>query len=409
MLNKHMLARRHSWVLAEILRRHECRRGTHECVRHDEMEGFACQMTRFATAAICTLLSIVPAPGAVRLKDLASIEGVRDNQLVGYGIVVGLNGTGDKRQTVFSAQSLTNMLMRLGVSVPPTAILVRNTAAVLVTANLPPFAQPGTRIDASAAAVGDAANLQGGMLIMTPLRGADGQIYAVAQGSVVTGGFVAGKGGNSQTVNHPTVGRLPNAAIIERTPPSAPPGDQIKLQLHRADFTTAARVVEALNKRFGPAKEPVAHAENPALVVVNTPAVYANRRVEFVADVEGITVETDIPAKVVINERTGTIVVGKDVRISPASILQGALTVEIRTITSVSQPPPASKGTTAPTQQATASAKEDRAQNISLTPGATVDDLVRALMAIGSTPRDIIAIIQGLKSAGALDAEIEVL
>jgi flagellar P-ring protein precursor FlgI len=364
---------------------------------------------RLGVCASALLILLVPAAGAVRLKEMASIEGVRDNQLVGYGIVVGLNGTGDKRQTVFSSQSLTNMLVRMGVSVPATAILVRNTASVFVTANLPAFAQPGTRIDASAAAIGDAANLQGGLLIMTSLRGADGQIYAVAQGSVVTGGFVAGRGGNSQTVNHPTVGRLPTGAIVERTPPSAPPGKQIKLQLHRPDFTTASRIVSALNKRFGSDRQKIARAENAALVVVSVPAEYEQRRVEFVAEVEAVTVEADIPAKIVINERTGTIVVGKDVHISPASILHGALTVEIRTETNVSQPGPLSNGTTAATQQTTVSAKDEKAQNVTLKPGATVEDLVRGLTAIGSTARDIIAILQNLKAAGALDADIEVI
>lgn len=362
------------------------------------------------TRAILVLLLVaLVAPGSVRLKDMVSIEGVRDNQLVGYGIVVGLNGTGDKRQTVFSAQSLTNMLMRMGVSAPPAAILVRNTAAVLVTGNLPAFAQPGTRIDVSAAAVGDAANLQGGLLIMTPLRGADGQIYAVAQGSVVTGGFVAGRGGNSQTLNHPTVGRVPGGAIVERTPPSAAPGEQIRLQLHQADFTSAARVIEALNQHFGADKQPVARAENSALVVVTVPRAYTQRRVEFIAEMEALTVEADLPARVVINERTGTIVVGKDVKISPASILHGSLTVEIRTSATVSQPNELSNGTTAVTQQASAAAKEQRAQDVTLKPGATVEDLVRALTAIGSTARDIIAILQNLKAAGALGAEIEVI
>src|SRR3984893_8537493 len=174
-----------------------------------------------------------------RLKDLVSIEGVRDNQLVGYGLVVGLNGTGDKRQTVFSAQSLTNLLARMGVAVSPTAILVRNTAAVLVTANLPPFAQPGTRIDISVAAIGDSTNLQGGILVLTPLKGPDGQVFAAGQGSVVTGGFVAGRGGASQSVNHPTAGRVPNGAIIEKLAPSVAPGNHVKLQLRQADFTTA--------------------------------------------------------------------------------------------------------------------------------------------------------------------------
>jgi flagellar P-ring protein FlgI len=355
------------------------------------------------------ILVAMAAHGAVRVKEVVSIEGVRDNQLVGYGIVVGLNGTGDKRQTVFSAQSLTNMLVRMGVSVPASAILVRNTASVLVTANLPPYAQPGTKIDAQAAAIGDAQNLQGGLLIMTPLRGADGQVYAVAQGSVVTGGFVAGRGGNSQTVNHPTVGRVPEGAIIERAPPTVAPGEQVRLQLHRADFTTAARVVEALNKRFSGDRERIARAESAGLIVVTIPPEYSQRRVEFVADVEALTVETDLPAKVVINERTGTIVVGKDVRIKPASILHGSLTVEIKTVTEVSQPAPLSGGTTTPVQQTTTAARQAPAQAVSLKPGATVEDLTRALTAIGSTARDIIAILQNLRAAGALEAEIEVL
>jgi flagellar P-ring protein precursor FlgI len=355
-----------------------------------------------ARITLASVFVVLTASGAVRLKDVVSIEGVRDNQLVGYGVVVGLAGTGDKSLTVFSAQSLANMLVRMGVTVNPTAIMVKNTASVLVTANLPPFAQPGVRIDATAAAIGDAANLQGGLLIMTPLRAADGQIYAVAQGSVVTGGFVAGRGGNSQTVNHPTVGRLPEGAIVERAPPSAPPSDQVRLQLHRADFTTAARVAEALNKRFGSTRQQIAHAEN-------VPASYNQRRVEFVADVEAVLVDADLPAKVIINERTGTIIAGKDVRLLPTSILHGALTVEIKTTLAVSQPAPLSNGTTTVTPQTTTTAKEYPAKNISLKPGATVEDLVRALVALGSTARDIIAILQSLKAAGALEAELEVI
>jgi flagellar P-ring protein precursor FlgI len=361
-----------------------------------------------STKFLAACLSVVSATGAVRLKDMASLEGVRDNQLVGYGIVVGLNGTGDKRQTVFSAQSLTNMLVRMGVTVPASAILVRNTASVLVTANLPPFAQPGTRIDVAAAAIGDASNLQGGLLIMTPLRAADGQVFAVAQGSVVTAGFVAGRGGNSQTVNHPTVGRVPNGAIIEHAPPSTTPGAQVRLQLHRADFTTAARVAEALNRRFGSEKS-VAHAENAAVVVLDVPSAYSNRRVEFIAELESTTIDADVPAKIVINERTGTIVVGKDVQIRPASIFHGALTVDIQTQVGVSQPAPMSNGKTTTTQQSAVSANEQKPQSVSLNPGATVEDLVRALAAIGSTARDIVAVVQNLKAAGALDADVEVI
>src|SRR5580704_19685674 len=186
-----------------------------------------------------------------RLKDLVSLEGVRDNQLIGYGLVVGLKGTGDSRQSVFSAQSLTNLLLRLGISVDPTAIQIRNTAAVLVTTDLHPFAQPGTRIDIAVAAIGDSTNLQGGVLVLTPMKGPDGQVYAAAQGSVVTGGFVAGRGGNNQTVNHPTAGRVTNGAIVEKLAPSVEPGGRIKLQLRQADYTTAARISIAINKRFG--------------------------------------------------------------------------------------------------------------------------------------------------------------
>src|SRR3954468_16298695 len=198
-------------------------------------------------AILLMAASLLP---ATRLKDLVTIEGVRDNQLIGYGLVVGLAGTGDRKQTMFSAQSLTNLLERMGVSVPPTSIQVRNTAAVMVTATLPAFAQPGMRIDTTAAAIGDAANLQGGILVLTSLRGADGQVYAVGQGPVVTGGFSGGRGGTSQTVNHPTVGRTPSGAIVERPAPSVAPKGAVRLQLRQSDFTTSARIVASIHKRF---------------------------------------------------------------------------------------------------------------------------------------------------------------
>ncbi len=347
--------------------------------------------------------------GAVRLKDLAALEGMRDNQLIGYGLVVGLAGTGDKRQTVFSAQSLTNMLERMGVSVSPTAILVRNMAAVMVTANLPPYAQTGSRIDVTAAAMGDASTLQGGVLLLTSLKGADGQVYAVAQGPVVTGGFSAGRGGNSQTVNHPTTGRVPNGAIIERRPPSPPPGPRLRLQLHYPDFTTAARVAEAINKRFGAAQHPAAQAEGPSVVAVSTPQSFEGRPVEFIAAIENLTVEADRRARIVVNERTGTIVLGKEVRVAPVAILHGALTVEIQTNLTVSQPGPMASGETKVVPQTTVAAKEEKARNVTLKKDATVEEVVRALIAIGSTPRDIIAILQNLKAAGALDADLEVI
>jgi flagellar P-ring protein precursor FlgI len=361
---------------------------------------------RMATlAALCLALAPL-AQAAVRIKEIASLEGVRDNQLIGYGLVVGLNGTGDKRQTFFSAQTLANVLDRMGVQVPAQAMLVRNTAAVLVTANLPPFAQPGTRLDVHVAAVGDATNLQGGLLLLTPLKAANGEVFAVAQGPVLTAGFVArGGGGNSTTLNHPTAGRVPGGAIVERAPPSAVPADRLRLQLRHADFTTASRLAEAVNRRFAGA----ARCENAALVEVAVPPEFAGRPIEFMAAVESLTVETDAIQKIVINERTGTIAAGRDIRIRPVAILHGALSIEIRTAFDVSQPPPLSAGQTTVTPDVQVNAREEQAKHIQLRPEATVDDLARALTAIGATARDIIAILQNLKASGALDAEIEVI
>jgi flagellar P-ring protein FlgI len=361
---------------------------------------------------ILCFLIILPVEAAnqrTRLKDLVSIEGVRDNQLVGFGIVVGLNRTGDSQQTVFSIQSLTNLLARMGVEVSPTLIQVRNTAAAIVTAELPPFAQPGTRIDIAVAAVGDSTNLQGGILVLTPLKSSEGQVYAVGQGSVITGGFLAARGGNTKGLNHPTAGRIPNGAIVEKLAPSVTPGGHIKLQLRQEDFTTALRIMAAINEKFGTDTVRPAKAENSGLVSVDTPAAYVSRTVEFLSELENVLVEADRPARIVVDERTGTIVMGKDVRIAPVAILHGALTVEIQTAERVSQPPPLSTGQTTVTADVTVSAKEEKAKNIVLEQGASVEELVRALMAIGSTPRDIIAILQNLKAAGALQAELEVL
>ena len=357
----------------------------------------------------CYLILAVALSGGARLKELVTIEGARENQLLGYGLVVGLAGTGDRRQTVFSAQSLTNLLERMGVSVPPSAIRVNNVAAVMVTASLPAYAQPGMRLDVTVAAVGDATNLQGGLLLLTSLRGADGQVYAVAQGPVVTGGFVAGGLGTQQTVNHPTTGRVPNGAIVERPAPTPAPSGKLRLQLRQADFTTAARIAEAINKKFEVSGAVVARAENSAVVAVQAPPLYADRLAEFLAEMENLTVEADRPAKVVINERTGTIVMGKEVRISPVAIMHGSLTVEIQTSFAVSQPAPLSGGTTQVVPQVGVGVKEDKARNVLLKQGATVEELVRALNAIGSTPRDIIAILQNLRAAGALEAELEVI
>lgn len=358
--------------------------------------------------AIALVLTVIAAFGdtPVRLKDLVSVEGVRDNQLVGYGLVVGLNGTGDKRQTVFSTQSLSNLLERMGVSVNANAFQVRNTAAVLLTATLPPYAQPGTRIDVTAAAIGDSSNLQGGLLILTPLQAPDGQVFAVAQGPVVTGGFVAGRGGNTQTVNHPTVGRILSGALVEKGPPSQAVDDaKIHLQLRKSDFTTAARIVEAINKKFAT----TAKADNAGRVTVAIPVAFKDNPVGFMSQLESIMLETDHTAKIVINERTGTIVMGRNVPLLPVSILHGGLTVEIETQVQVSQPGPLSGGQTAVISETKTTAKEEKVKAITLKQGATVEELVKALQAIGATARDIIAILQNLRAAGSLEAEVEVI
>jgi flagellar P-ring protein precursor FlgI len=344
-----------------------------------------------------------------RLKELVSLEGVRDNQLIGYGLVVGLNRTGDSLQTLFSTQSLSNLLQQMGVSVDPKHIRVNNTAAVMVTATLPPFAQSGMHIDVNAAAIGDAANLQGGQLLLTTLKGVDGQVYAVAQGPVVTGGFAVGRTGNSQTVNHPTVGRVPAGAMVERSAPSIQPSGHLKLQLRQPDFTTALRISAAINTKFGVDGKALAKAENSALVAVNIPPDYASRSVEFIADLESLTVHADRPARVIINERTGTIVMGKEVRVSPVAIMHGKLTVEIQTTETVSQPNPLGQGTTQVVPEVTVGAKEEKSRSLVLKQGATVEELVRALGAIGSTPRDVIAILQSLRAAGALEADVDVI
>jgi flagellar P-ring protein FlgI len=373
---------------------------------------FFCQVVRHARALLPGLLFAVSACAAeehgVRLKDLVSIEGVRTNQLVGYGLVVGLAGTGDRQQTVFSAQSVANMLQNMGVNIPPAAITVKNVAAVIVTATLPPYAQPGSTVDATVSAMGDASNLQGGLLVLTTLRGINGQVFATVQGPVVTGGFSAGRAGNSQSVNHPTVGRIPNGVSVERLAPSIPLGKVIKLQLKEADFTTSARISEAVNKRFA-AQAGLAHADNSGLVTVTVPAEYAGAPTEFVAELERLVVTPDRVARVVINEKTGTVILGSEVRIAPVAIMHGNLTVSIETklIPVPNGAFSSAPGTVAP--ETTVNAKDEKSRNVVLKQGATVEELVKALAAIGSTTRDVIAILESLRAAGALDADLEVI
>ncbi|HUI79940.1 MAG TPA: flagellar basal body P-ring protein FlgI [Bryobacteraceae bacterium] len=357
-------------------------------------------------ALLWLILAAESSYAGIRLKELVAIEGVRDNQLVGYGLVVGLRGTGDRQQSIFSAQSLTNLLLRMGVSVSPTLIQVKNTAAVMVTATLPPYASPGSRIDATVAAIADCTSLQGGILVMTGLKAPDGQVYAVAQGPAVVSGFVAGTGSNGAQVNHPTVGRIPDGAIVERAGTGMKLGGTLRLQLRDADFTTAARVANVVNEKFGQ----IATAENAGIVSVGLPAQYQKTPTEFVSELERLTIDPDHRSRIVVNERTGTIIMGKDVHIAPVAIMQGNLTVEVQTQLNVSQPNALSSGgTTQVTPQVDVGVKEEKARDVILKDGATIEELVRALSVIGSTPRDIIAILQTLKSAGALEAELEVI
>lgn len=366
----------------------------------------ACCLSNMKKLAALILIPCALHAEVARIRDLVSLEGARDNQLMGYGIVAGLARTGDSQTTLFSTQSLANLLKRMGVTVDPTQMQVHDMASVMVSATLPAYAQPGNKIDVTVSAIGDAKSLQGGVLLLTPLKAADGNVYAVAQGPVVTGAFIAGRLGSNESVNHPTVGRTPEGAIVERAPPSVAPGNHFKLQLHDADFATAAKIVEQLNTHFATM---VARADTPGVISVDVPALYPAGPVAFVAELEGLAIDAEHREKIVVNERTGTIVAGKDVMISPVSIMHGSLTVEVRTSYQVSQPAPMSQGKTEVVPQVDVKAKEDKAKNLVLDKGATIEQLVRALIAIGSTPRDIIAVLENLRAAGALDAEIEVI
>lgn len=368
-------------------------------------------MKTFAIMIPLLLLTGASAPAVdspVRIKDLTSIEGVRENPLIGYGLVVGLNGTGDRRQTLFSAQSLANLLQQMGVTVPAGQVRVQDMAAVLVTASLPPFARQGSRLDVTVAAMGDATSLQGGVLALTSLRGIDGRVYAISQGPLALGGYTAGRGGNSQTVNHPTTARVPGGGIVESNAPSVTFQNEIRLQLHRADFTTASRITAALNGRF-PAATPIAHAADSGSILVTIPRQFAAGPADFIAEIEKLSVTADAVAKVVINERSGTIVLGENVRISPVTIMHGGLTVEIHTTYDVSQPAPLSQGTTEVIPQTVVRGTEQKARSVVLPQGASVEELVRSLAAIGVTARDVVAILQNLQSAGALQAQLEII
>jgi len=340
------------------------------------------------------------------IKDISSIEGIRDNQLVGYGIVVGLQGTGDSQQTAFPIQTLAATLLRMGVSVPASSIRVQNLAAVFVSATLPPFARSGTKLDITVSSAGDARSLEGGLLLMTPLYGADGKIYAQAQGSLVVGGYSVTANGNVKQYNHPNTARVPFGAIVERGVPLDLEGkNQFSLLLNDADFRSAEAMAHAINQTLG---RPAAHVLDSRRVELSV--AQGEEIPALLAEVESIEVPVFPRAKVVVNERTGTVVIGGTVILQPVSILHGGLEVNVVSEFQVSQPGAfSSGGTTQVVQQTRIDAQEKTPGRIELKQGATVDDLVRSLQTIGASARDVISILQAMKSAGALEAEIEVL
>ena len=345
--------------------------------------------------------------GAARLKDIAEINGVRMNQLVGYGLVVGLDGSGDGKKATFTIQSLASMLEKMGVTVDQNDIQVKNVAAVMVTAKLPPFAKRGNRIDVLVSSIGDANNLQGGTLMLTPLKGVDGKIYALAQGPVNTGGF--GAGGTASTVvkNFPTVGRVLSGAIIEREIPNDfSARDHLQFSLHNPDFTTAARVVDVINAQFA---EPVAHAQDAGTIEIRIPERYKGNTIPMLASLSTLEVAPDNDAKVVINERTGTVVMGEQVRISTIAIAHGNLSILVKENVNVSQPLPFSEGQTVASPNTQVNVQEDNNQLVVVPNGVSIGEVVNALNALGVSPRDLIAIFQAIKAAGALQADLEVI
>jgi len=346
-------------------------------------------------------------PTTVRLKDIAAIQGEMTTPLVGYGLVVGLNKTGDRRQTIFPAQTLAAMLERFGQSVPAAALKVENIAAVMVTAQLGPYARQGARVDMTVASLGDARSLQGGILTPTALLGPDGSLMALGQGPLSIGGFGAGGGGSSVQINHLTVGRVPAGALVQVTRSAGMgPADVVQLALREPDFVSASRIASALDEELGAGSARVLDA---GAVAIQVPPAYRNGIPDLIARIEPLAIELDVVARVVVNERTGTVVLGGDVRLGAAAVAHGNLSVRIATRLEVSQPTPLSRGTTEVVAQTEVEVDENEAQMVSLEPGATLADVVRALNLLGATPRDIIAIMQSLKAAGALRADLVIL
>ena len=355
------------------------------------------------------LLSIAPVVHAERLKDLASIQGVRQNQLLGYGLVVGLDGSGDQTtQTPFTVQSIISMLQAMGVNLPPaTTLQLKNVAAVMVTASLPAFARPGQTLDITVSSMGNAKSLRGGTLLMTPLKGADGQIYGMGQGSVVVSGAGAAAPGAKAQINHLSVGRITGGATVERAVASnLQQGNAIFLELNDTDFSTASLVVDAVNKRFGPS---TAAAQDGRVIKINAP-LGADERVAFLGALESLSVKPALGvAKIILNARTGSIVMNQSVTLETCAVAHGNLSVVVNTESTASQPPALSSGQTVIIQNSKIEITKEAGQMVLLKGGAALSDVVKALNAIGATPQDLLAILQAMKASGALRAELEVI
>jgi flagellar P-ring protein precursor FlgI len=357
----------------------------------------------------CTCLLSSASIHAERLKDLASIQGVRQNQLIGYGLVVGLDGSGDQTtQTPFTVQSVISMLQQLGVNLPPTNTMqLKNVAAVMVTTSLPPFAQPGQLLDVTVSSMGNAKSLRGGTLLMTPLKGADGQIYGMAQGNVLVGGVGAAANGSKAQVNHLSVGRISSGATVERAvPTSLGQGGTVFLELNESDFSTASRVVEAVNKRFG---ADTAAAQDGRVIRVRAP-IGSDDRVAFLGALESINLTpAQTIAKVIMNARTGSVVMNQAVTLETCAVSHGNLSIVINTEPVISQPGPLSNGQTVVAQTSQIDIKKEPGQVLMLKGGASLAEVVKALNAIGATPQDLLAILQAMKAAGSLRAELEII
>ncbi len=372
---------------------------------------FLSSIFRLFTSVCLVLLLCFPAEAA-RIKDIAQVRGARTNQLFGYGLVVGLNGSGDKQNTTFTVQTLSNLLLQYHIRVSPDDIRVKNVAAVMVTTDVPPFVQPGTRLDAVVSSLGDAASLSGGTLLLTPLKGPDGIVYAVAQGSVsLGGGFSAIGVGASVSKNHQTVGRLSSGVIIERSIPSQILNSkgQIEISLRSPDFTTAHRLSRMISSSI---PEISAHPVSPGVISIKVPERHLSNPIALVAQIESLEIAPDSPARIVVNERTGTVIIGKKVRIAPVAVAHSSLHITIKEDQKVSQPPPFSEGETVVVPDTTITIEQTKDRQLVQLPGGLgveLGEIVLALNSLGVTPRDLIAVFQALKEAGALYAELVIM